>query len=79
MIGIILLVCLYIVTLIVSIFGDTDQTAPLFYICMASTLAIPALIWIYTWLWGKMTGRHTIADYTPNQKEEASDDAPSDL
>ncbi len=65
-IGIVLLLSMYLITFVVSVFGDTEET-PLFLACMISTLAVPSLIWIYIWLWGKMTGRHTIAD-APEQK-----------
>ena len=29
---------------------------------MLSTMFIPIVIWVYTWVFGKVTGRHTIAD-----------------
>jgi amino acid transporter len=61
-IGIILLSALYIITLLVAIF-DTSSSGKLFALCLFATVAIPLLIWIYTWMYGKLTGKHTIADF----------------
>lgn len=61
-IGIILLLALYVITLIVAIF-DTSSSGKLFGLCLFATVAVPLLIWIYTWMYGKLTGRHTIADF----------------
>ena len=61
LIGVILLVLLYIVTLIVAIFDNSDS-GRWFMSCIVATVAVPLLIWIYTWMYGKLTGRHTIAD-----------------
>lgn len=60
-IGIILLVLLYIGTLLVAIF-DKSASGNIFFPCIIGTIAIPSLIWVYTWLYGRMTGRHTFAD-----------------
>ncbi|MCD7836664.1 MAG: hypothetical protein LUG83_08490 [Lachnospiraceae bacterium] len=59
--GIILLLALYIITLIAAIF-DKSSSGKLFALCLLATIAIPLLIWIYTWLYGKITGKHTITD-----------------
>lgn len=68
-IGIILLLALYVITLIVAIF-DTSSSGKLFGLCLFATIAIPLLIWIYTWMYGKLTGRHTIADLDINGKDK---------
>lgn len=60
-IGIILLVLMYVITLIVA-FVDTSASGGLFGICLLSTFVIPLLIWIYTWMYGRLTGKKTIAD-----------------
>lgn len=60
-IGIILLVLLYVVTLVAA-FADNSASGTLFMLCLFATIAIPVLIWIYTWMYGKLTGRHTFAD-----------------
>lgn len=59
--GIVLLVLMYVITLIVA-FMDTSASGALFGICLLATFAIPLLIWIYTWMYGKLTGKKTIAD-----------------
>lgn len=61
LIGVILLVLLYIVTLFAAIFDNSDS-GRWFMSCIVATVAVPLLIWIYTWMYGKLTGRHTIAD-----------------
>ena len=61
LVGVILLVAIYLITLIAAIF-DQDSSGRLFRACLAATLAIPLLIWIYIWMYGKLTGKHTMAD-----------------
>lgn len=63
-VGIVLLVLLYLVTLFAAIF-DNSASGSLFWMCLFATVAIPLLIWIYTWMYGKLKGRHTIADFNP--------------
>lgn len=59
--GIALLVLMYLATLIVAIV-DTSASMALFQACLVATFAIPFLIWIYIWMYGKLTQKHTIAD-----------------
>lgn len=59
--GVILLAAMYLVTLIVAIF-DQDSSGRLFQACLVATIAIPLLIWVYIWMYGKLTGKHTMAD-----------------
>lgn len=61
MVGVLLLALLYIVTLIVAIF-DNSGSGRWFMICIFATVAVPILLWIYTWMYGKLTGKPTIAD-----------------
>lgn len=60
-IGILLLALLYIVTLIVAIF-DNSESGRWFMLCIFATVAVPILLWVYTWMYGKLTGRRTIVD-----------------
>ncbi|MCH5343829.1 MAG: hypothetical protein J1E64_07300 [Acetatifactor sp.] len=69
LVGVILLVLLYLVTLIVAIV-DTSSSGRLFAMCLFATIAFPLLIWIYTWLYGKLTGKRAIGD--PNGQEQDS-------
>ncbi|MBQ7776218.1 MAG: hypothetical protein IJ379_09880 [Lachnospiraceae bacterium] len=59
--GVILLVALYLVTLFVAIF-DPDGSGRMFQACLVATIAVPVLIWIYVWMYGKLTNKHTFAD-----------------
>ena len=59
--GVILLVAIYIITLIVAIVNP-GESGNYFQICLVSTFAVPILIWIYVWMYGKLTNKHTFAD-----------------
>lgn len=61
LVGILLLALLYIVTLLVAIF-DSSESGRWFMICIFATVAVPILLWIYIWMYGKLTGNPTIAD-----------------
>ena len=61
MAGVILLVLLYTATLVIAI-ADGSSSGRLFWICLFATIAIPILIWVYTWMYGKLTGRKTMAN-----------------
>lgn len=77
LIGVALLVMLYIVTLVVAIV-DTSSSGRWFRMCLFATVAIPLLIWIYTWMYGKLTGRHTIADPDMSTTARPGTEADSD-
>ena len=59
--GVVLLAAMYLVTLVVAIF-DQDSSGRLFQACLVGTIAIPLLIWVYIWMYGKLNVRHTMAD-----------------
>ena len=67
-IGIILLVLLYVVTLFAAIF-DSSASHALFATCLLFFFDDPATTWIYTWMFGKLTNRSTFADFHPEEKE----------
>lgn len=71
-IGIVLLVLLYVITLILA-FVDPAVTGDLFAICLFSTILVPVLIWIYTWMYGKMTGKSTMADFNIGGDDHVTD------
>lgn len=62
MICVILLAGLYIVTLLAAIFGKPG-TRSLFGLCLMATFVIPLITWVYIWMYGKLTNKHTIADF----------------
>lgn len=61
-IGIVLLVLMYVATLIAAI-ADSSASGRLFWMCLYATVVIPILIWVYTWVYGKLTRKHTFADF----------------
>ena len=67
--GIVVLVLLYVVTLLAAIF-DSSASHALFATCLLATVAIPLLIWIYTWMFWKLTNRSTFADFHPEDKNK---------
>lgn len=69
--GIVLLVLMYVATLIAAVF-DSTASGRLFWICLFSTVAIPLLIWIYTWMYGILTRKHTFADLDLGREKENS-------
>ncbi|MBR4085923.1 MAG: hypothetical protein IKK33_16740 [Lachnospiraceae bacterium] len=73
MAGVILLVAIYIITLLVAIFNP-GESGNYFRICLVSTIAVPILIWIYVWMYGKLTNRHTFADPNYLKPEEPKED-----
>lgn len=70
--GVVLLAALYVITLIVA-FADNSASGKLFSLCLFATVAIPLLIWIYTWMYGKLTNRHTFADLDIGGNEQNKD------
>ena len=73
-VGIVLLVAMYLFTLIAAII-DNANTMLLFRASLIATFAIPLLIWVYIWMYGKLTQKHTIADFDLDSKasEEAKE------
>lgn len=70
LVGVILLVLLYLATLISAIF-NFDGSGRLFQACLFATIAIPLLIWIYIFLYGKLTDRHTMASFESKETYDA--------
>ncbi len=60
-VGVVLLALLYIITLIAAIL-DNSSSAQWFRACLAGTLVIPLLIWIYSWMYGRLTGKAALGD-----------------
>ncbi|MBQ1171620.1 MAG: hypothetical protein IIX48_03335 [Lachnospiraceae bacterium] len=76
-IGIILLFSLYIATLVFAIF-DFDGKGMLLRTSLIATVAVPILIWVYIWIYGILTQKHTIAsvdyDFTAGMSESERED-----
>lgn len=54
LICVVILVCMYIVTLIVACL-DFSGSGRLFAACLLATIGLPILLWIYIWLYGRIT------------------------
>ena len=61
MAGVVLLVLLYVITLIAAI-ADGSQSAKWFRICLVATFALPLVIWIYSWMHARLTGKSAIGE-----------------
>lgn len=76
--AVILLVLMYVVTLLAALF-DTSASGMLFRVCIVCTVVVPLFAWIYIGLYGKLTGKKTIADLNLMQdKERAGENAMED-
>lgn len=70
MVGVILLILLYISTLILALV-DNSATHSLFAMSLAGTLVIPIVIFLYSWMYGRITGRKAIGDPEPSDSDTA--------
>lgn len=59
--GVALLIFLYVITLVTAI-TDSSQSAKWFRICLFGTFALPLVIWIYSWMYGRLTGKRAVGD-----------------
>ncbi len=75
-IGVVLLVLMYIAALVAAI-ADSSASGNLFRVCLYATVVIPIIIWVYTWMYGKLTQKHTFADFDlgGNAEEEQQKDS----
>jgi len=60
-IGVALLALLYLITLVTAIV-DSSEAAKWFRICLFGTFAVPLVIWIYSWMYARLTGKRGIGD-----------------
>ena len=68
---IILLAAMYLFTF-VSAFLNFPGWDRLFAGCLLMTVALPILLWIYIWLYGKYTQKHTMASLDIMHSDEDS-------
>lgn len=71
-IAIVLLVAMYLLTLIAALF-DNASTMLLFRASLIATFTIPLLTWVYIWMYGKLTQKHTMADFDLGGKSSTED------
>lgn len=72
-----LLLALYVTTLLVAIF-DRSSSGRWFLLCVIGTIFIPILCWIYIWMYGLLTQKHTIASFDVRKDAEKEKEEPSD-
>jgi len=67
--GAAVLVLLYLIMLAAAIW-DSTAAAQWFRICLAATVAVPVLIWIYSWMYSRITGKPAIGDPCGQETEQ---------
>jgi hypothetical protein len=68
--GVILLVLLYLITLVAAV-TDSSTSAAWFRLCLCATVVLPLLLWIYTWMYSRLTGNSAIGDPKKELQEES--------
>lgn len=63
-IGVALLVLLYAATLILAI-ADNSASGRFFMLSLACTLVVPIIVFLYCWMWARLTGKKTMGDPDP--------------
>lgn len=76
LICVVLLVLLYVATLVFAIL-DFEGSDQLFAACLMATVGLPILLWIYIWVYGKYTGRRTLADAPESKAAKAKSENPA--
>ena len=71
-IAILLLVSMYAITLIMAVI-DKSSGQQWLMVSLFATVAVPSLLWIYIWIYGKMTGKHTIASFPQDDNKNTDD------
>ncbi len=61
LLGVAFLALLYVITLIAAV-TDSSASGAWFRASLGATMALPLLLWIYIWLYGKFTGKRTLSD-----------------
>ncbi len=76
---IVLLVAMYLLTLAAACM-DFPGWGRLFAGCLLMTIALPILLWIYIWLYGVYTKKHTLAslDMLHSDESAGTDSAPGE-
>ena len=69
LVGVILLVGSIIATLVMAILGFTFEST-IFMGLVVADICLPILLWVYIWLFGKLTGKHTMASFDLMQDKE---------
>lgn len=70
MVGVILLVLMYVLTLVMAVVDNSDS-GRFFMLSLGCTLVIPIIIFIYSWMYGRLTDTKAIGD--PDSPTEEAD------
>lgn len=76
--GVVMLALLYIIFFFVAIFAPKLPEG-MFMMVLVATIFIPLLVWVYIWLYGVMTNRHTIASFDLFENEKKAAEAASNF
>ena len=73
---VVLLVCMYLITLIAALF-DPSSSGRLFALCLFATMVIPIMAWLYIYMYDRLKGKPTIGDpvLPPEEEGSASEEA----
>ncbi len=74
-IGLVLTFALLIGLVLSALF---DQGGRLFQAFLFASIGVPILCWIYIWLYGRMTGKKTIADFKQDGADQDDEQSPDD-
>ncbi len=61
MTGVVLLVFLYLITLILAIV-DSSISGRFFILSLCCTLVVPIIVFLYSWMWARLTGKKAPGD-----------------
>ncbi|MCM1089875.1 MAG: hypothetical protein NC092_02645 [Butyrivibrio sp.] len=61
MVGVVLLVLMYVLTLVMAVI-DTSASGRFFMLSLGCTFVIPVIIFLYSWMYGRLTGGKAIGD-----------------
>lgn len=70
MTGVILLVLLYVATLILAV-TDNSASGKFFALSLGCTLVVPIILFLYSWMYGRITGKKVIGD--PEQEDQTEE------
>lgn len=70
---VVLLVSMYLATFLVACLGGADS-GRLFAACLAATIIVPILLWIFTWFYGLLKERQSEAAASLPEAEESRDE-----
>ena len=68
LLGVILLVAMYLITLILAIV-DSSSSGKLFVLSLCCTVIVPMIVFLYNWMYGRLTGKKVVGDPSQDSTE----------